>query len=93
MLYYVFIDSTGGRLLLRGTGMHDIQIRSRLRVHNGDVWPVYSFHATVGGVHDRPTVFASHRRPHVQPVRAETNVHRLRSARRVDATAGRLLHR
>jgi len=73
--------------------MHDIEIRSRLRVHYGDVWPVRRFYAIVGGVYDRPTLFSSHCRAYIQSLRAETDVHGLRSARRVDAVVSRLLYR
>lgn len=89
---YPFLH-VGGRVLLCRTGMYDIEVWSRLRVHHADVWPVYSFHATVGGVHDRQALFSGHRRAHVQPVRTETDVPRLQSARRVHSSAGRLLYR
>lgn len=72
-----FCPSTGRRLLLRGIGMHDIEVWSRLRVHHGDIRSFHSLYAPLGRVHDCQTVFTSHRSSHIQPVRAETNVHRL----------------
>lgn len=53
------------RLLLRRTGMHDNKVRSRLRVHHGDFRPVLRVYETLGRVHDRPTLFTSHRRAHL----------------------------
>lgn len=89
----VFFFFAGRRLLLRRAGMHDIQIRGRLRVHHGDVRAVRRVHAAVGRVHDRPPVFSGDRRAHVQPVRVEADVRGLRPADGVHPAVGRLLYR
>jgi len=62
---------TGRRLLLCRAGLHDLQERCRLRLHHGDVRPVHGVHSAVDRMHDRTTVLAGYRGPHIQCVRSE----------------------
>lgn len=89
----LFIYCTTGRgLLLRGTWMHDQEVRRRLRIYYGNFRTFPRIHQALGWMYDSAALQSGHRGLDFQRLCAEAGVSRLCSTRWCYENTCSLLH-